>query len=104
MTKAATTEELSTLHKQVAESLVEDLTSAASIEDPALRAAVRKEARAQAIAFLKNNNITAAQGNNELNALQQALTARKAAKAKPVAVPQEALDEAADLFAARNLQ
>lgn len=99
MTKAATTEDLASLHKQVADSLVADLTAANDIEDPALRAAVRKDARAQAIAFLKNNNVTAAQGNEELSALQQALRNKRNAR-QPALTPQ-ALDEAAELAASR---
>lgn len=99
MTKAATTEELAALHRQVAESLAADLQSAADIEDPAIRAAVRKDARAQAIAFLKNNNVTAAQGNEELSALQRALANKRTAR-QPALSPQ-ALDEAAELAASR---
>jgi hypothetical protein len=44
----------------VAEGLVEDLQDAANIEDPAERAAVRHNARAQAITFLKNHDFRGA--------------------------------------------
>jgi hypothetical protein len=97
MSKAATTDELSALHREVATSLVEDLKGIETIEDPALRAKLRVEARAQAITFLKNNNITAAKGNTELDALAQALANK--AKGRTSGLTPQALDEAAALHA-----
>lgn len=99
MSKAATTEELATLHKQVAESLSADLTAIEAIEDPAVKARLRIEARAQAMTFLKNNNITAAQGNGELDKLKEALANKK--KAAPSGISAQALDEAAELYGQR---
>lgn len=99
MSKAATTEDLAGIHKKVADSLREDLEAIETIEDPVLRVKLRLEARAQAMTFLKNNNITAAAGNSEMNALQQALDNKRKAKA-PGLTPQ-ALDEAAELYGAR---
>lgn len=93
---AATDKDLGDLHKLVADSLAEDLAAADAIEDPVLRAVARKDARAQAIAFLKNNNITADPTTDSvLLSLREKLKARK-----PVAKP--ALLEAAEQFAARN--
>lgn len=51
---------LTTLHRLVAQGLVEDLEAAANIKDPAERAAVRHNARAQAITFLKNHDFRGA--------------------------------------------
>lgn len=48
--------DLETLHDLVARGLVEDLQAAADIKDPAERATVRHNARAQAITFLKNHD------------------------------------------------
>lgn len=99
MGKPATTEELSDLHAHVAKTLTEDLTADISGDDPellALRIKARHEARAQAITFLKNNNITAGKGNAELDALQQAL-AEKRKRAKTL--DPKALEEAAALHA-----
>lgn len=95
MTQAATTEELAGLHKQVAESLIADLAAIEAIEDPALKARLRIEARAQAMTFLKNNNVTAAQGNSELDALKQALQNKRRHMA---ALSPQALEEAAELY------
>jgi hypothetical protein len=95
--KAATTEDLGSLHKAVADALVEDLAS----EDPV----VRSTARAQAISFLKNNNITAGKGNAELAALEEALAKQKAQRQGVTPrISAAALEEAAELAAARNLQ
>jgi hypothetical protein len=110
--KAATTEELSDLHKRVAESLVEDLNiQAPAIEDGddtdvkreklalmELSIKARHDARAHAITFLKNNNITAAQGNAEMSALKAALANRKQPPLPARGIPQHALDEAAELY------
>jgi hypothetical protein len=100
MTKAATTEELASLHNQVSTSLKEDLDACKDIEDPAVRAAVRERTRAQAITFLKNNNITAAQGNDEMAALQRALAEKTKAR-KATTISPAALEEAAEIASAR---
>lgn len=75
---AATDKELGELHKLVAEGLALDLANAQEIEDVAVRAATIKEVRAQAIAFLKNNNITAdVQTNAALAGLKEQLAAKR---------------------------
>jgi len=105
--EAATTEELASLHKAVAETLVADLTVKTDKDDDVelkiAKIKLRHEARAHAITFLKNNNITAAQGNADLDALQAALNKQRSQRT-PGKLPQSSLDEAAELFAARNLQ
>jgi hypothetical protein len=111
MSKAATTEELSGIHKHVSNTLVEDLhLTVPKIEDIdddetrklKLRLAdtvlrLRHDARAHAITFLKNNSITASEGNAEMSALKAALKNR-ARQPRAGVIPQQALDEAADLY------
>ncbi len=102
--EAATTEELAGLHKAVAETLIADLTTAPEKdEDVELKIAkikLRHEARAHAISFLKNNNITAAQGNKDLEALQEALNKQRANRT-PGRLSDSALDEAAESYGQR---
>ena len=98
MSKAATNEELALLHKEVATSLAADLKDAESIEDPAVRIAARRDARAQAITFLKNNSITAAKGDGELAELQAALAAKRKPSSK---ISQKSLDDMAADFGDR---
>jgi hypothetical protein len=102
--EAATTEELAGLHKQVAESLVADITlppvEGEAVELKIAKLRMRHDARAQAITFLKNNNITAAQGNKDLDALAQALTEQRNRRSGG-ALSDTALDEAADIYGAR---
>ena len=75
---AASDRALGELHKLVAESLAEDLAKAADIEDDALRIACIEKARAQAITFLKNNNITAdIESNDDLRKLKEQLAERR---------------------------
>jgi len=54
---------------------------------------------AAAITFLKNNNITAGQGNAELDELKAALEKRR--RQPSAALTTKALDEAAELFGNR---
>lgn len=104
MTKAATTEELASLHATVAKTLVDDLSiEDAKGDDVELRVArlrMRHDARAHAIAFLKNNNITAAADSDELAELQRKLSEQR--KQRPSAsIPQDALDAAAEAYGQR---
>lgn len=95
---AASEKVLGSLHEVVAESLLADFEAAEKIEDPALRTLARDKVRAQAITFLKNNNITAdPETDKGLAALREKLRSRgnqRPAKA--------AFDEAAQAFAASN--
>jgi hypothetical protein len=94
---AASDKDLGELHKLVAQSLSDDLTAAKSIEDPALRAATIDKARAQAIAFLKNNSITAdIETNAELGALKETLAAKRQGR------PRAALEDALAQFNQMN--
>lgn len=90
---AATDKQLGELHRLVAESLTQALQEADAIEDPTDRAYAIKEARAQAITFLKNNSITAdVTTDTALSSLREKLRARQR-------VPQAGLQEAAEAFA-----
>lgn len=93
---AASDKALGDLHAMVAKTLAEDLEAADAIEDPVLRAVARKDARAQAITFLKNNSITA---DVEQDAGLQDLKDKLANKRT---VGKKALMEAATAFAERN--
>jgi hypothetical protein len=112
--KAATTEELASLHATVAQTLADDLT----LETPAIEAdddqetkrqkmtmmelaiKARHDARAHAITFLKNNNITAAEDNAEMAELQRKLAEQR--KQRPErTIPQDALDAAAEAYGQR---
>jgi hypothetical protein len=112
--KAATTEELASLHATVAQTLVEDLSLTTpaveagddqetkrlklSLQELAIKA--RHDARAHAITFLKNNNITAAEDNAELAELQRKLSESR--KQRPAqAISADALDEAAGIYGQR---
>lgn len=111
--KAATTEELSSLHATVAQTLADDLTLTTpaieadddqdtkrlklSLQELAIKA--RHDARAHAITFLKNNNITAAADNEDLAELKKQLDAQR--KQRPTAISTSALDEAAELYGTR---
>lgn len=94
MSKAASEDALGSLHKLVAESLTADLEDAANIEDPAVRATVVATARAQAIAFLKANSITA---SVEDNAGLRDLRAKLRDKQRNKVTPRQ-LQDAADAF------
>lgn len=100
--KAATTDELAALHATVAQTLVEDLSvkdePEAEIELRIARLKQRHDARAHAIAFLKNNNITAASDSEDLAALQRELSKQRSSRSE---IPQAALDEAAEAFGQR---
>jgi hypothetical protein len=98
----ATEDELGALHGAIARSLTTVITAgveevvgkgedAVVVKGPASAAYF-----AAAITLLKNNNITAAQGNHALDALKQALANKKNAKA-PV-LTKQSLEEAAELF------
>lgn len=92
---AATDKVLGKLHEAVANELTRQVTAATDCEgdekvapSPALLSA--------AIAFLKNNNVTAdAEENEALRALNDQLAARRQRK-----VPQSTLDQAATAYAA----
>ena len=100
----ATDEDLGTLHGAVAKALTTVITEGVKEvvrgrgedADTVVEAPASAAYFAAAITFLKNNNITAAQGNTELDALKQALENKRKAKA-PV-MSQAALDEAVELF------
>lgn len=93
---AATDKALGDLHAMVAQTLAEDLAAAERIEDPVLRAVARKDARAQAITFLKNNSITAdVEQDQGLRELSERLNRKRQAS-------KQALQEAAQQFAERN--
>lgn len=92
---AASVEVLGELHALVAASLREDLEAAEQIEDPGVRALAREKARAQAIAFLKNNSITA---DPETNTGLAELRAKLQSKRD---VGKSALQAAAEAFADR---
>lgn len=108
--KAATNEELASLHSQVAATLVEDLgrevPKVEGTEDPETKnlllrmqelvLKLRHDARAHAITFLKNNNITAAEDNAALSELQDQL--RKQRENRGGTIPQAALDDAAAAY------
>lgn len=94
----ATDKELGELHKQVAIALTEQVKGV-EFENEAGKAVKVLPSPAllgAAIAFLKNNNITAdAEGNQALKELNAKLAERRVRK-----VPQSALDEAASAYAA----
>ena len=100
---AASEQKLGALHEAVADALSEQVKGYTAIELNAQGEQVEREVKASpallsaAIAFLKNNNITAdAEDNEALRNLGQALAARRKKK-----IPQVALDEAAETFASR---
>lgn len=98
----ATEDDLASLHGVVADALTQVISNgvnvivgkgeeAAVVNQPAPAAYF-----AAAITLLKNNNITAAKGNAELDQLKQALENKR--KARPPVLTPQALDEAAALF------
>jgi hypothetical protein len=100
---AASDKKLGDLHEAVADALSEQVKGYTKTEVTAAGEEVQVEVKASpallsaAIAFLKNNNITAdAEDNAALRDLNQALQARRKKK-----IPQASLDEAADTFASR---
>lgn len=100
---AASEQKLGDLHEAVADALSEQVRGYTKVELNAEGDQVETEVKASpallsaAIAFLKNNNITAdAEDNEALRNLGQALAARRKKK-----IPQAALDDAADQFASR---
>jgi hypothetical protein len=108
--KAASNDELAGLHAQVASTLVEDLgrevpklegdeepeTKNLLLRMQELVLKLRHDARAHAITFLKNNNITAAEDNAAMQELQDQL--KKQRDARSTGIPQRALDDAADAY------
>jgi hypothetical protein len=111
--KAASNDELASLHAQVAATLVEDLArEVPALEEGAepetknlvlrmqeLVLKLRHDARAHAITFLKNNNITAAEDNEAMQEMQAALKAQRAARSG--AIPQQVLDDASEAYGQR---
>lgn len=101
----ATEDDLGALHGAVARALTEVITEGVAMtvkvgeDTETVKAPAPASYFAAAITLLKNNNITAAKGNAELDQLKQALENKRRAKA-PVLSP-EALDEAAELFGNR---
>lgn len=94
---AASEKLLGSLHEVVTDSLLADFEAADSIEDPGLRALARDKVRAQAITFLKNNNITSdPETDKGLAALREKLKTRSN---RP---PKAAFEEAAEAFAATH--
>ena len=100
---AASDKKLGDLHEAVADALSEQVKGYTKTELNAAGDEVAVEVKASpallsaAIAFLKNNNITADAADNEaLRELNNALQARRKKK-----IPQAALDDAADTFAHR---
>lgn len=101
---AASDKKLGELHEAVADALSEQVKGYTKKELGADGEPFEVEVKASpallsaAIAFLKNNNITAdAEDNAALRELNNALQARRKKK-----IPQAALDEAADTFASRH--
>ena len=95
---AASESTLGTLHEAVAEALTEQVKGYTVIEDEVEKVVKPSPALlGAAIAFLKNNNITAdAEDNAALRELGESLKARRQKR-----LPQALLDEAADQFADR---
>lgn len=99
---AASDKVLGTLHEKVAHALAEQVDGYTVIEDEVEKVVRPSPALlSAAIAFLKNNNITAdAVDNAALRDLSEALSARRKKK-----IPQSVLDEAAEQYAfSANLQ
>lgn len=100
---AASEKKLGDLHEAVADALSEQVKGYTKVELTAEGERVETEVKASpallsaAIAFLKNNNITAdAEDNAALRELNSALQARRKKK-----IPQAALDDAAEAFSSR---
>lgn len=95
---AATDKKLGDLHEAVADALSEQVKGYTIVEDEVEKVIKPSPALlGAAIAFLKNNNITAdANDNAALRELGDALKARRAKK-----LPQASLDEAAEQFSNR---
>lgn len=91
----ASDKELGTLHKAVAVALQEQVEGYEEETEHGTRTVKPSPALlGAAIAFLKNNNITAsATDNEELSKLSKALAAKRRGK-----LPQAALDEAAESY------
>jgi hypothetical protein len=95
---AASEKILGSLHEVVTESLLQDFEAAEAIEDPVTRTLARDKVRAQAITFLKNNNITAdPETDKGLAALREKLKNRS--NQRPA---KATLTEAAEAFAKAN--
>lgn len=96
---AASDKTLGNLHEQVAKALSEQVVGYEEQTDEGTKTVRPSPALlGAAIAFLKNNNITAdATDNAALRELSDALSARRKKK-----LPQAALDEAAERFAQVN--
>lgn len=95
---AASTKTLGDLHQLVAEALTEQVQGYEEADEEGKTRRVRPSPAVlgAAIAYLKNNNITAdPEGNERLRALGDALKARREKRA-----PQAELDLAAEQFAA----
>lgn len=97
----ATENDLAELHGAVARALTTIVAGTVTeVEGEQVMVPASPAYLAAAITFLKNNNITAGKGNEELDALKQALERKRNAKA-PTRISPEALDEAAELFGTR---
>lgn len=97
---SASDKKLGDLHAKVANALTEQVDGYIETDSEGKERTVRPSPAllGAAIAFLKNNNITAdAEENSELRDLSKALAARRAKK-----VPQAVLDEAAEAFSASH--
>lgn len=95
----ATDDKLGELHGAVATVLTEALTAGVKVvgkDGEVEQTTAPASYIVAAIQFLKNNNITAAAGNDELDALDKALEARRARKNQSISP--KAMEEAADLM------
>ena len=94
---AASEKKLGELHEAVATAFTEQVAGFVETDEEGREKVIRPSPAllGAAVAFLKNNNITAdAEGNEKLRELGAALKARREKR-----VPQTALDQAADAFA-----
>jgi hypothetical protein len=102
MTKA-TEDDLSALHGAVARALTEVVAEGATevlrkkgdADDEVVKVTASPAYLAAAITFLKNNNITAGKGNEDLDKLKRALENKRTSR---VPLSPQALEEAAELF------
>lgn len=94
---AASDKKLGALHEAVADALTEQVNGYTAVDEEGREKVVKASPAllSAAIAFLKNNNITAdAEDNIALRELGEALSARRKKK-----IPQLNLDEAAEQYA-----
>lgn len=94
----ATVDDLGGLHAAVARALKDVVAEGVTtvVDGEAVKLPASPAYLAAAITFLKNNNITAGQGNTELDELKRALDAKR--RQPSAALDPRALDEAAELF------